>query len=612
MNLLQIKPLEEPKVAKKAIGIDLGTTHSIVALFENDKVKYFQENQNDLIPSVVHYDKDGSVLVGAKAQERLMASPSETLYSIKRLMGRSIQELEKQNIHFPYQFHNAEQSQPHIQIHEKTVTPVQVSAEILRSLLHLSHSEDASIDQAVITVPAYFDETQRQATLEAARLAGIQVLRLLNEPTAAAIAYGLEQKAEGLYLVYDLGGGTFDVSLLKIEKGVFEVLGMGGLSHLGGDDFDRLIAEHLRDKVGAKVDIASLRVIAKNVKETLSTKAEVLVNIENQSIRITRAEFEDWIFPLVMNTLETVNEVLKTANVLPAQIDGVLLVGGSTRVPYIIQLMEKHFSGKLHHSIDPDKVVAMGAAIQASILSGNRKDPHVLLDVIPLSLGIEMMGGLVEKILMRNSKMPCQRTQTFTTYQDNQTGLSLHVVQGERELAKDCRSLAQFDLTGIPPMPAGLARIEVSFRLDADGLLDVTAIELQSQTKSHIQVKPTFALSSDTIGELLNDSIANASQDVKNRKISEKCVEAQHLIDTVEKAMQSSSELLTGLEIQNIQDAKEALSKEIENKNSVAKLNTHIQALESAADVLMQKRLQWVLDQTLTGRSISEVFKDYD
>lgn len=612
MNLLQIKPLEEPKIAKKAIGIDLGTTHSIVALFDDEKIKYFQDGQSDLIPSVVHYAQDGTVLVGAKAQERLATSPIETLYSIKRLMGRSVQDLKVQNINFPYQFCDSEQTQARILIHEKIVTPVQVSAEILKALLHLSQREDAGIDQAVITVPAYFDETQRQATVEAARLAGIQVLRLLNEPTAAAIAYGLEQRAEGLYLVYDLGGGTFDVSLLKIEKGVFEVLGMGGLSHLGGDDFDRLIAEHIKDRVGPDTDIASLRVIAKSIKEQLSSKTEVSVSIGNQAIRITRAEFEDWIFPLVMSTFETAHEVLKTANVLPTQIDGVLMVGGSTRIPYIIQLMEKQFAGRLHNTIDPDKVVAMGAAIQASILSGNRKDPHVLLDVIPLSLGIETMGGLVEKILMRNSKMPCQRTQSFTTYQDNQTALSLHVVQGERELVKDCRSLAQFDLTGIPPMSAGLARVEVTFRLDADGLLEVTAVELQSQTKSQIQVKPTFDLSSDAIGDLLNDSIMHAKQDVKNRKISEKCVEAQHLMDTIEKAMQSSGELLSAAEIQNIQDALSALRKETELKNSIAKLNEHIQSVESAADILMQKRLQWVLDQTLTGRSISEVSKDYD
>lgn len=613
MSLLQIREFVEENTNEQAVGIDLGTTHSLVAVSEGDSVDYLSETQNPLIPSVVHYSKCGKRIVGNKAVNLLASAPKETIYSIKRLMGRTVEELKSENVNFPYQFVDSADAMPAINIHGLQYSPIEVSAEILKNLIQVARTKLGDVRKAVITVPAYFDEAQRQATLKAANLAGIEVLRLLNEPTSAAIAYGLENKSSGLCLVYDLGGGTFDVSLLKIEKGVFEVVAMGGLSHLGGDDFDQIVQDKVKTLYLSHSGEQLSRTQAKEIKEQLSSKPQVTIELGQQTVTITREMFEEWVQPLIDKTMRVVQEVLQHANMSASDVEDVLMVGGASRMPLVVKSLEGVFSGgNILQTLDPDRVVAMGAAIQASILAGNRQENHVLLDVTPLSLGIETMGGLVEKILMRNSKIPCQRTQTFTTYQDNQTGLSLHVVQGERELVKDCRSLARFELTDIPPMPQGMPRIDITFQMDADGLLSVSAIEKTSQKKAAIEVKPTFDLSSGDIGNMIIDSIESAEQDVKTRKLLQKCVEANQMKQTVETAFTESQALLDQEEITSVKSKIEALATAIAQKTSLKEVNDAIDALEAAAQPLMQKRLQWALDNTLTGKTITDVVERYD
>lgn len=612
MSLLQIIDLEDTAPLQAAIGIDLGTTHSLVAMASDGEVRYFQQDASDLIPSVVHYDDNNHIMVGKKAQDYLTTHPQQTLYSIKRLMGRRLDEIQAENIHFPFDFVANPEALPKIQVHGNIKTPVDVSADILMALKQLATTEIGPVQQAVITVPAYFDETQRQATIEAARLAHLKVLRLLNEPTSAAIAYGLDKQTSGYCLVYDLGGGTFDVSLLRLEKGVFEVVAIDGIAHLGGDDCDQILIEHLKQIYKLDCTQSTLRLAAKSIKERLSVETTVTTTIAGVAIEVTRSQYEHWIKPLVDQTLQTVHQVLKMASITADAIDHVLMVGGASRTPIIRQQLAALFPNKIRFHLDPDKVVAMGAAIQASILSGHATHGHVLLDVVPLSLGIETMGGIVEKILLRNSKIPCQQTETYTTYEDNQTAISLHVVQGERELASDCRSLARFDLTGIPPMPKGLARIEVCFQMDADGLLQVSACELKSQTKAQITVKPSFELTTQTIGDMIETAIDHANADVRAKKLAQKCVEAQHLKNTVEQAYLQSKELLTEEEAQSLEQYIRALEDAIAKRDSIKSINQTIERLEEEAELLMQKRLQWALDETLAGKSVTEVAKQYD
>lgn len=608
MSLLKIqeKALSNPKPL--AVGIDLGTTHSLLAYEEKGTISFLKDEKSgsSLMPSVVHYAMTGEVIVGHSAQSQLMTAPDQTIYSVKRLMGRSLEEINQQGMHFPYRFVD-QKGLVHIQLQEQIVNPVEVSAEILKALMQQARATHPDIFQAVITVPAYFDEPQRQATWHAAKLAGIEVLRLINEPTAAAIAYGLDHNAERLCLVYDLGGGTFDVSLLKVEKGVLEVLGIGGIAHLGGDDFDQRLADLLKTKSDLPPQAVDLRTEARRIKEKLSFETKVMYSLAGKEITITRTEFERLTRPLIQQTVEVVEGVLRDAKLSHEDIQDVLLVGGATRMPAISEILNKIFPEKIRDHLDPDRVVAQGAAIQASRLSGHRKDGQVLLDVIPLSLGVEVMGGLTEKIILRNTKMPCRETQHFTTYQEGQTGLSLHVVQGERELSKDCRSLAHFDLTGIPSMPAGQAKIEVAFQVDADGLLSVTARELQSDVHAEITIKPTFGLTSEAIQHALLNSISHAQTDLKERRWIEKANEANHFLQLVEKAWSEYERFLTSDQAQAILENLMKLKAYLSERAPMKMLDQLLETLEKQLAPAMQQRLQWVLDQTVTGRSITEI-----
>jgi len=624
MSLVEIQEIEEPTAKPIAVGIDLGTTHSIVACDQNAEIIYLEEYDTPLMPSVVHYGKK-YVMVGLPAVAQLESDPKNTIYSIKRLMGRSVEDLAELGIHFPYEFYpnqglvensNDDSHLAKIIVPMGTVNPIGVSSQILDALLKRAQKLDKNISEAVITVPAYFDEAQRQATKAAAQMADINVLRLISEPTAAAIAYGLEQKAKGLCLVYDLGGGTFDISLLRIENGVFEVLATGGHAHLGGDDIDQIIAEKIQAHIQANIATHDLRLISKAMKQQLSSEQAVAANVGGQHITIERPDFELWIQEFTNKTINLLQSVLSDAGVDAKEISDVLLVGGSTRIPYIQQRLNTLFPNKIRNSIDPDLVVAKGAAIQASILSGHRKDPHVLLDVIPLSLGVETVGGLSEKVLMRNSKIPCKQTETFSTYQDGQNAMSFHVVQGERELVKDCRSLARFDLTGIPAMPAGHAKIEVTFQIDADGLLEVTAKEQTQGVEASITVKPTYGLNMEAVNRSLQESIEHAEDDILQRKIKHKSVEGHQLIQCIQKAMQQvhteNQKNNKTQDFSHIEQIVKALDEEIQNSNNLPAIVKFINTLESEAESLMNQSLQIALDETISGKTIDAIEKVYD
>ncbi|PHV37079.1 Fe-S protein assembly chaperone HscA [Janthinobacterium sp. BJB304] len=625
MALLQISEpgmSTAPHQHRLAVGIDLGTTNSLVATVRNSIPEVLNDEEgHSLLPSVVRYLPNGHANIGYKALSAQTTDPKNTIVSVKRFMGRGLADIAYAE-NLPYDF----QDTPGM-VQLKTVagvkSPVEVSAQILATLRQ--RAEDSLGDDlvgAVITVPAYFDDAQRQATKDAAQLAGINVLRLLSEPTAAAIAYGLDNASEGVYAVYDLGGGTFDISILKLSKGVFEVLSTGGDSALGGDDFDRRlfcwISEQAKLAPLSDEDTAILMVKAREIKELLSTKPETMIDAalnsgEEIHLRITAADFAAMTQHLVAKTMNAIKKALRDANVDADDVDGVVMVGGATRMPHVQRAVSEFFHTTPHANIDPDKVVALGAAIQANLLAGNRAagDDWLLLDVIPLSLGIETMGGLVEKIIPRNSTIPCARAQEFTTFKDGQTALAVHVLQGERELVSDCRSLARFELRGIPPMVAGAARIRITYQVDADGLLSVSARELRSGVEASISVKPAYGLGDDDIARMLQDSYTSADTDMVARALREEQVEAERILLATQSALDEDGGLLDGTERAAVDGLMTKVRDAIAQSQSGAidhqALKLAIEALADGTEDFASRRMDRSVRTALTGKTLDQV-----
>ncbi len=626
MALLQISEpgrAPAPHQHRLAAGIDLGTTNSLVATVRSGQAKVLPDAEgNYLLPSVVRYAPEG-IIVGQAAREAAVEDPLNTIASVKRLMGRGVEDLKHLGSQLPYAFVDADTPVPRIRTRLGAVSAVEVSAEILRVLARRAKEAlGGALDGVVITVPAYFDEAQRQATKDAARLAGLRVLRLINEPTAAAVAYGLDRAAEGVHAIYDLGGGTFDISILRLRRGVFEVMATGGDSSLGGDDLDRAIAAWMLKQAGLEQDLdpASLRRLlrdARRLKEGL-TEAEALPwEIRLPDGRqfqgtLDREMLHQLVDPLISKTLSACRRTLRDAGVSPDQIQAVVLVGGSTRMPWIRTRVGEFFGKEPLVDLDPDQVVAIGAARQADVLVGNRSEEDLLLlDVIPLSLGLETMGGLVERIIPRNTTIPVARAQEFTTFKDGQTAMRIHVVQGERDLVKDCRSLAHFTLRGIPPMVAGAARILVTFAVDADGLLQVTAVEKHSGVKAQVEVKPSYGLTDREIESMLRDSLDHAQEDLHLRRLREQQVEAQRTLEALRSALaKDGDQLLDDQERNRIRAAMAQLEQQLQSASDAQTLQAATEALEKTCAFYVERRMNQSIQQAMAGRKLEELGRD--
>ena len=619
MALLQISEpgqCPQPHQRRNAVGIDLGTTNSLVATVRSGMAETLPDAKGrHLLPSVVHYAPQGPNCVGIEAAEHNVSDPLNTISSVKRLLGRGLEDVKMLGNQLPYNFQTDQGGMPKIATANGLVSPIQVLAEILRTLVRRAEASlDGVLDGAVITVPAYFDEAQRQATKDAATLAGVKVLRLLNEPTAAAIAYGLENAKEGVIAVYDLGGGTFDVSIMRLSRGVFEVLATGGDSALGGDDFDHAIAEWLRQQSGMSESLNPMeqRILletAKAAKEELTDSETVEIELLDWSGVLTRDVMDDLIDDLLNQTIRACRRSLRDAGVAVEEIDTVVLVGGSTRTLRVRDKVAEFFGVEPLANLDPDRVVALGAALQAEVLIGNKSgDEMLLLDVIPLSLGIETMGGLIEKIIHRNTTIPVAKAQEFTTFKDGQTAMAVHILQGERELVDDCRSLARFELRGIPPMVAGAAKIRVTYQVDADGLLSVTARELTSNVESRIEVKPSYGLAEDEITQMLQDSFNHARDDMQARALCEQQVDADRMIEGLLAALkQDGDKLLSAEEIQCLQVAVKELQKIRVETTQHRVLARQIEAVGKTSETFAARRMDASIKRALAGRSLDEI-----
>lgn len=604
-----------PHQRRLAVGIDLGTTHSLVAAVRSGAAEVLRDADGQaLLPSVVRYLPGGEVRIGRPALQALASDPHNTVASVKRFMGRGSQEFSAERT--GYDIVDGE-GMMRLRTVQGEVSPVEVSAQILAKLRQLA--EDVLGDDlvgAVITVPAYFDDAQRQATKDAARLAGLNVLRLLNEPTAAAIAYGLDHAAEGVYAVYDLGGGTFDISILRLAKGVFEVVATGGDTALGGDDFDTAIVDWLQQEHGlaslTAVERRGLQVAARQARERLTDapSAEFIFQAGGRELAATldREQFARLGQALVQRTLATVRRALRDADLAIDDVQGVVMVGGATRMPLVREAVGGVFGREPLINLDPDEVVALGAAMQANLLAGNTSpgDDWLLLDVIPLSLGLETMGGLVEKVIARNTTIPVARAQEFTTFKDGQTAMAIHVVQGERELVADCRSLARFELRDIPPMVAGAARIEVTFQVDADGLLSVTAREQSSGAEASIQVKPSYGLSDDEVTRMLSDGMCSAEADMKARGLREQQVEARRLIEAIRAALAVDGDLLDAAERGTVETALLELA-DLAEGDDADRIRERIESVSAATDSFAARRMDRSIRAALRGRNLDEL-----
>ncbi len=618
MALLQIaEPGQSPQPHQQrlAVGIDLGTTNSLVATVRDGIAQALPDAQGRVaLSSAVRYHAD-RIEVGRSAREAAASDPYNCILSVKRLMGRGLADVQQLGEQLPYRFQAGKSHMPFIETVQGPKSPVEVSASILQALRERGEAAlGGELVGVVITVPAYFDDAQRQATKDAARLAGLNVLRLLNEPTAAAVAYGLDQQAEGVVAIYDLGGGTFDVSILRLSRGVFEVLATGGDSALGGDDFDHAIAHWVIEQAGLSSDLApsaqrDLLELACAAKETLTTQEHVAVEYAGWQGSLTRDVFDALIEPLLARSLRACRRALRDSEVELDEIESVVMVGGSTRVPLVRARVGELFNCAPKIDIDPDQVVAIGAAIQADTLVGNKRegDELLLLDVTPLSLGLETMGDLVEKIIPRNTTIPVTRAQDFTTARDGQTAMAVHVLQGERELVSDCRSLARFELRGIPPMVAGAAKIRVTFQVDADGLLGVTARELGSGVEASIQVKPSYGLTDTEISSMLKESFENAELDKQARALQEQRVDAERLLETVRAALHADADaLLTAQERVAIEERMSALD-EVRKAEDINAIARHVQQLNHATNVFAARRLDATVKSALAGRQLNEM-----